>query len=163
MYFISWVLISDLDFFPCSRVTGSFTASLFYHFMLSWLMDRHEHETSTLAYYNQQAQEHLRFRGEGVSQYWSQELAHFQELLPQGSVLEIGCGTGNEAILLRQLGYDYVGLDLSLGMLSIAKSVLPRLILFVRIFAFPALPVLLTVLWPLLRCCTWKKMNSFQL
>ena len=89
-------------------------------------MDRHEHETSTLAYYNQQAQEHLRFRGEGVSQYWSQELARFQELLPQGSVLEIGCGTGNEAILLHRLGYDYVGLDLSLGMLSVAQERSPE-------------------------------------
>lgn len=89
-------------------------------------MSRQEQEENTLDYYNHQAQDHLQFRGEGVSQYWSQELARFQELLPQGSVLEIGCGTGNEAILLQSMGYDYTGLDLSIGMLSIAKHRSPE-------------------------------------
>jgi SAM-dependent methyltransferase len=89
-------------------------------------MDRHEQEQNTLAYYDHQAQEHLHFRGEGISQYWSVELARFQELLPQGSVLEVGCGTGNEAILLRNMGYDYLGTDLSLGMLSVAQSRCPE-------------------------------------
>lgn len=91
-------------------------------------MDRTEHEESTLAYYNQQAQDHLKFRGEGVSQYWVEELARFHELLPQGSILEIGCGAGNEAILLREMGYDYLGTDISEGMLAIAKSRCPEAI-----------------------------------
>lgn len=88
-------------------------------------MDRTELERSTLAYYDQQAQEHLKFRGEGVSQYWVEELSKFQELLPEGSVLEVGCGAGNEAILLKQMGYDYLGIDISEGMLAIAKSRCP--------------------------------------
>lgn len=89
-------------------------------------MDRTEQETKTLAYYNKQAQEHKEFRGEGISQYWKEELAYFQKLLPQGSVLEIGCGTGNEAILLREMGYDYLGTDISDGMLAIARERCPE-------------------------------------
>lgn len=90
--------------------------------MLTLIMDRLEQEKNTLAYYNKQAQEHREFRGEGVSQYWAEELAYFQELLPRGTVLEIGCGTGNEAVLLKEMGYDYLGTDISEGMLSVAKS-----------------------------------------
>jgi SAM-dependent methyltransferase len=39
------------------------------------------------------------------------------------SILELGCGTGNHAILLAQLGYQYIqGIDLSLEMLSRAAK-----------------------------------------
>jgi len=94
-------------------------------------MDRTEQEKNTLAYYNKQAQEHKDFRGEGVSQYWKEELTSFQKLLPQGVVLEIGCGTGNEAILLKEMGYQYIGTDISEGMLSVAKDRCPYAV-FVR-------------------------------
>ncbi len=89
-------------------------------------MDKNEHEKNTLAYYDHHAREFNSFRGEGVSHYWSKELALFQKLLPDGTVLEVGCGIGNEALLLREMGYGYVGTDISLGMLSIAKSRYPE-------------------------------------
>lgn len=85
-------------------------------------MDRKEQEKNTLAYYNQNAKEFAAFRGEGVSQYWSEQLAHFQELLPEGDILEIGCGIGNEAIILSEMGYHYVGTDISMPMLSVGKT-----------------------------------------
>ena len=89
-------------------------------------MDRKEQEKNTLAYYNRDAKEFMAFRGEGISHYWSAELSHFKELLPQGTVLEVGCGIGNEAILLKEMGYDYVGTDISMGMLSVAKARCPE-------------------------------------
>jgi len=85
-------------------------------------MDRKEQEKNTLSYYNRNAKEFTVFRGEGVSHYWSEELNHFQKLLPKGTVLEVGCGIGNEAILLKEMGYNYVGTDISTGMLSVAKA-----------------------------------------
>lgn len=89
-------------------------------------MDRKEQEQQTLAYYDGHAQEFAAFRGEGVSKYWSAELSHFQKLLPTGTVLEVGCGIGNEAIILNEMGYDYVGTDLSMGMLTVAKAHCPE-------------------------------------
>jgi SAM-dependent methyltransferase len=89
-------------------------------------MDRTEHEKSTLNYYNQHASEFKAHRGEELSQYWSTELARFHELLPQGAILEVGCGTGNEALLLKEMGYDYYGTDISTGMLTEAKTRCPE-------------------------------------
>jgi SAM-dependent methyltransferase len=89
-------------------------------------MDRKEQEQSTRRYYDNQAADFKAFRGEGVSQYWQKELAQFHELLPEGTILEVGCGLGNEAILLREMGYDYVGTDLSMGMLAVAKKRTPE-------------------------------------
>jgi ubiquinone/menaquinone biosynthesis C-methylase UbiE len=39
-----------------------------------------------------------------------------------GTCLEIGCGTGIYADRVRQLGWDPVGIDVSAGMLSYARS-----------------------------------------
>lgn len=89
-------------------------------------MDRKEQEKNTLDYYNHNAKEFTTFRGDGVSRYWSKELSQFQKLLPRGTVLEVGCGIGNEAVLLKEMGYQYVGTDLSLGMLNVAKNRLPE-------------------------------------
>lgn len=88
-------------------------------------MDRKEHEQQTLAYYNQNATEFKKFRGEVVSLYWEEQLKRFKELLPEGTVLEVGCGIGNEAFLLKEMGYDYLGIDISPAMLEVAKSCCP--------------------------------------
>lgn len=40
---------------------------------------------------------------------------------PQGSVLEIGCGTGHHACLLTEAGYSVLGVDLSESMLARAQ------------------------------------------
>lgn len=61
-----------------------------------------------------------------MSRYWSKELALFQKLLPEGTILEVGCGIGNEAVILKEMGYDYFGIDNSMGMLSVARSRSPE-------------------------------------
>lgn len=57
--------------------------------------------------------------------FWALEMTRFQELLPSGSVLEIGSGSGRDASELAALGYRYVGTDVSPGFLSLARAALP--------------------------------------
>lgn len=54
--------------------------------------------------------------------FWAQEMQRFHELLPRGTILEIGCGHGRDAAELLELGYDYVGTDISEGLLDIIKK-----------------------------------------
>jgi acylphosphatase/protein-L-isoaspartate O-methyltransferase len=47
----------------------------------------------------------------------------FRDLLPEGAlVLELGCGPGNDAALLADLGLEVVGLDLTRSMLEVARG-----------------------------------------
>ncbi len=41
---------------------------------------------------------------------------------PPGSVLDLGCGTGNHALLLAERGYRVTGIDASPGMLRVARG-----------------------------------------
>lgn len=84
-------------------------------------------ETGTIAYYNQNAEQFKSFRGAEISHYWQHELGYFHKLLPTGRVLEVGCGTGNEALLLHQLGYEYFGIDPSLSVIKLAQQLNPSL------------------------------------
>lgn len=52
----------------------------------------------------------------------------FRELLttaPRGRALDAACGTGRHAEYLVELGYDVVGVDVSLAMLEIARAKVP--------------------------------------
>lgn len=51
----------------------------------------------------------------------------FKKYLPKGKVLEIGCGGGRDAKKLKQAGYDYVGVDVSIGLLEEARKNNPKL------------------------------------
>ena len=67
--------------------------------------------------------------------YWAANRSHFdasrqrfdkfQELLPSGKILDLGCGTGRDAQLFIPAGYDYIGIDLSDGMIAQAKKLFP--------------------------------------
>lgn len=54
--------------------------------------------------------------------FWGEEMGLFKELLPSGKVLEIGSGGGRDAKELIALGYDYVGTDISAGLLKEAQK-----------------------------------------
>ncbi|WP_447988429.1 class I SAM-dependent methyltransferase [Achromobacter spanius] len=45
-----------------------------------------------------------------------------KSVLPEGRVLDIGCGTGDVTIALHDAGYAMTGLDISDGMLSVFKE-----------------------------------------
>lgn len=50
----------------------------------------------------------------------------FVELLPKNAkVLDVGCGAGRDAQPLKQKGLDVVGLDLSVGLLKVARREFP--------------------------------------
>jgi len=57
--------------------------------------------------------------------FWSEEMDRFEELLPDGKVLEIGSGGGRDAKELIAKGYDYIGTDVSQGLLDEAKKTNP--------------------------------------
>lgn len=57
-----------------------------------------------------------------TQKFWSTNFDVFHELLPQGRILEIGCGAGRDAQELIQLGYDYIGADISSGLLVKARK-----------------------------------------
>lgn len=57
--------------------------------------------------------------------FWSEEMKRFHELLPSGSLLEIGAGGARDAKELVALGYEYTGTDVSTGLLEVARQKLP--------------------------------------
>jgi SAM-dependent methyltransferase len=58
--------------------------------------------------------------------FWAPEMQRFHELLPSGTILEIGAGGGRDGQELLALGYRYVGTDLSSGLLAVARKTLPN-------------------------------------
>ncbi len=52
-------------------------------------------------------------------------MARFNELLPNGRILEIGSGGGRDAVELIEAGYDYLGTDISTGLLEQARKFNP--------------------------------------
>ncbi len=59
----------------------------------------------------------------GNPDFWRPEFEKFRELLPQGLILDVGCGAGRDAILFKEAQYKYVGIDLSEDMLAAARKV----------------------------------------
>ncbi len=54
--------------------------------------------------------------------YWEEEIVIFNQFLPKGKLLEVGCGGGRDARELIKLGYSYVGTDISKGLLNEARK-----------------------------------------
>ena len=57
--------------------------------------------------------------------FYTKEYRKYKALLPQGSVLEIGCGTGRDTLKLMQLGYTYLGTDVAKNLLKSAQKRAP--------------------------------------
>ena len=58
--------------------------------------------------------------------FWAQEYACFEQLKkPEGKLLEIGSGSGREAIEWIRMGYEYSGIDTSTALIDIAKETEP--------------------------------------
>lgn len=84
-------------------------------------------EKRTIDYYNQKAEEWVASHGGYEEEsYWKREIARFHELLPSGKVLEIGSGSGKDALALISLGYKYTGTDASQELIKIAQKRNPR-------------------------------------
>ncbi|MBI3304927.1 methyltransferase domain-containing protein [Candidatus Parcubacteria bacterium] len=59
-------------------------------------------------------------------EFWQREFKVFSRLIPGRHVLDIGCGTGRDAVLFTNHKFDYVGIDGSRNMLRIARRRAPR-------------------------------------
>jgi SAM-dependent methyltransferase len=58
--------------------------------------------------------------------FWKKEMGRFASLVPAGRVLEVGSGVGREAAGFIEHGYVYVGIDVSSGLLRVARQRNPR-------------------------------------
>lgn len=82
-----------------------------------------EKEKGTISYYDENAKgyaDHL--KGKNLGFFLPKKAEIFKKLLPKGKVIEIGCGTGNEARLLIEHGYEYTGIDVSKEMIKEAEK-----------------------------------------
>jgi len=61
-----------------------------------------------------------------VEHYLAKRIAFVEELMPEGSVLDVGCGTGVVASRLADRGYEITGVDPSAGMLAHLRRSDPR-------------------------------------
>ncbi len=57
--------------------------------------------------------------------FWVDELPIFEKYLNKGLIVDLGCGAGRDTEILKQRGYDCVGVDISPGMLSEARDKVP--------------------------------------
>lgn len=83
-------------------------------------------EKITLENYNTIAKQWA--KKHSTSGFWKKEMKIFKKFLPDGKILEIGCGGGRDAKELTALGYEYVGIDFSSGLIKVAKKENPNLI-----------------------------------
>lgn len=58
--------------------------------------------------------------------FWKDKFDEFGGLMRGKRVIDLGCGTGKDAHLFIDAGFDYVGIDLSEGMLEVAKERNPK-------------------------------------
>ncbi len=57
---------------------------------------------------------------------WEQEHEVFHKLLPQGKIIDLGCGGGNDSFSFVENGYQYLGVDYSEQMLAEARKANPK-------------------------------------
>ncbi|CAN5199518.1 hypothetical protein BH09PAT2_BH09PAT2_03230 [soil metagenome] len=63
---------------------------------------------------------------------WGNEKNKFHQYLSHGKIIEIGSGGGRDAKDLIALGYDYIGTDISNGLLEVAKKNNPGVSFFLQ-------------------------------
>ena len=57
--------------------------------------------------------------------FWIDEFEKYKSLVSGSKILDIGCGTGRDAVVFTQRGFEYTGIDASPEMLAIAKERAP--------------------------------------
>lgn len=81
-------------------------------------------EQITVRSYDEVAQQYVESRN--TPDYWLKELNLLREAVPAGKILEVGSGGGREAYFFKSYSYDYVGVDVSNGLIQIAQTKVPE-------------------------------------
>jgi ubiquinone/menaquinone biosynthesis C-methylase UbiE len=77
----------------------------------------------TISWYDQNAEQYAQASLSGAS---PEEIKEFVSNLPKGAkVLDAGCGSGRDTHLLNREGMDTTGLDLSSGLIKVARRLFP--------------------------------------
>ena len=76
----------------------------------------HDHFDRIAGVYDESLPAHVR------GHYRTKRVRFIERLLPRGSVLDVGCGTGDLTMAIAARGYRVVGLDRSLGMLEVFRG-----------------------------------------
>ncbi len=87
-------------------------------------MRKNDVNKQTIQSYNKIAKDYNQINYE--PEFWLDEFKFFRSLLLDRKVIDIGCGTGRDAILFTDHNFDYLGVDASAGMLKIAKQKVPK-------------------------------------
>lgn len=80
-------------------------------------------ELKTIKYYDNEASNWA--SGHQTNMFWG-SMDEFYKLLPSGKVIEIGCGGGRDAKDYLVKKYNYIGTDVSAGLLKEAKKLNPK-------------------------------------
>lgn len=80
-------------------------------------------ELKTLGSYKKIAE--ARGKTHATPDFWRSEFEKFRKLLPSGKVIDVGCGSGRDALLFTEGSYEYIGVDLSDEMLVGARELAP--------------------------------------
>lgn len=59
-------------------------------------------------------------------EFWLDEFEIYKSLLPGRKIIDIGCGTGRDAVLFTRNNFSYLGIDASGEMLNIARKICPK-------------------------------------
>lgn len=79
----------------------------------------------TINWYNQNAETYAK---SVVNLYPTKDLDEFAQLLKPGAkILDAGCGSGRDTNLFLQKGFNAQGLDISAGLIAVAKKTYPNL------------------------------------
>lgn len=60
-----------------------------------------------------------------MGDFWRPYIHKFHRILPEGNILEIGCGSGRDAQDLIKLGYGYTGTDITDSFIDFCRQRLP--------------------------------------
>lgn len=86
-----------------------------------------QRESLTIQYYEARARQWAYMHS--CVNFWERDVEVFRSLVPNGKILDVGCGAGRDSTVLRKAGYTCIGADRTSGMLREAHRVDPQLLL----------------------------------
>lgn len=69
-----------------------------------------------------------------ADEFWAPEYKKFKAYLPQGKIVDLGCGDGRDSRWFSQNGYEVTGIDISPAMIGLARAANPKATFLVKSF-----------------------------